>query len=48
MAEKNVTVLVAPVELSSPELCDLYSKEANLDVETALECGHDNQAHQRI
>ena len=40
---KNVTMLVAPVEQSSQELCDLYRKAANLDVKTVLEGGHNNQ-----
>ncbi len=48
MAEKNVTTLVALVEQSSQELCDLYRKAANLDAKTVLEGGHNNQAHGSI
>lgn len=36
-------MLAALVEESSQELCDLYSKAANLDVKTVLEGGHNNQ-----
>lgn len=45
MAEKNVTMLVAAVEPSSQELCDLYRKATNLDVKTVSEGGHNNQVH---
>lgn len=45
---KNVTTLVAPVVQSSLELCDLYRKEANLNVKTILEGGHVNQVHRSI
>lgn len=39
MVEKNVTMLVALVEQSSQELCDLYRKADNF----VLEGGHNNQ-----
>lgn len=45
VAEKNVTMLVATVEPSSQELCDLYRKATNLDVKTVSEGGHNNQVH---
>lgn len=45
---KNVTTLVAPVVQSSLELCDLYRKEANLNVKAILEGGHVNQVHRSI
>lgn len=48
--EKNVTMLVALVERSSQELCDLYRKAANLDLKSVLEGGHNNHSrvHERI
>ena len=48
VAEKNVTKLVALVEQSSQELCDLHRKTANLDLITVLEVGHNNQVHMSI
>lgn len=48
MAEKNVTVLVALVEHSSQELCDLHRKAANLDSNTVLEGGHNIQVQRSI
>lgn len=48
MAEKNVTMLVALVEHSSQELCDLHRKAANLDDKTVLEGGHNKQVQKSI
>lgn len=48
VAEKNVTMLVALVEQSSQELCDLYRKAANLDVKIVLVGGHNNHVQQSV
>lgn len=45
---KNVTMLVAPVEQSSQELCDLYRKASNLDVKTVSVGGHNNHIQKSI